>query len=179
VSRNESGYTLIELVIVIALAGVLVAASLTGIGGRGDLARFSTQVEEIKDVIRRTQNETMSGKADGLAPGESLFGTRVVFAGSSYSIDRTADSSSWTTVATVNLPQGIEVSEQTLFIAAPSSRSSSVATYSTTFNNMASYDPTDQTQRQTVVIELTARGNHRATITVDTFSNRLSSQIIQ
>lgn len=177
---SERGYTLVELVVVIAIAGVLTMAALQGIGNPSELARFGTQVEEIKGVIHQVQNEATAGKADGLAPGQSLFADRLTFQESSYTLERTADSRNWIPVATINLPSGISLSPAgtQLVFTAPNERYPSVATYSASLSDPSTYDPSNQSQRQEVVLTLSSL-RHRATITIDAFGGRVSSRIIQ
>jgi prepilin-type N-terminal cleavage/methylation domain-containing protein len=185
-NHAQQGYTLIELVVVLAIAGLLVFTTLTGIGTQNATARFGAQVEDIKTAIRGVQTEAASGRGDGIPVDNQIYASGILFSTSNYKIYRlSATTKSWINISTVSLPDGLTLSFSSgwsptgLAFTVPNERYPSVAAYTKSYSDPSLYDPTNLADRGTVTITVNNAQGHRANITYDTWGGRLSSQIVQ
>lgn len=96
--RSQSGFTLVEIVIVFAITGLMIAGIIIGRGQLTQDTAFTTAIEGAKNSLRLVQNEAYHNLSNNpqASPGgssQAVFGTLVQFAKDS-SIVKT-----WTLVA--------------------------------------------------------------------------------
>jgi prepilin-type N-terminal cleavage/methylation domain-containing protein len=180
----QKGYTLVELVVVIAIAGLLVFTTLTGISNQNETARFGAQVEDIKTAIRGIQTEAASGRGDSIPVGQQIYASRITFAANSYTTYRLSGTTkSWSSIATVTMPTGFSLSagwaSASLVFTVPNDHFPSVASYTTVYADPNSYDPTNQSDRGTVTLTVNSGLGHSATITYNAWGGTLTSAISQ
>jgi len=107
--RSIDAFTLIEMVIVIAIVGIITLILIVSLGGGRIQREVETNAREFASVLKEAQNYALTGKQVG-----SGITCRfdVVWAGSSYHLDAVAKSGSTCTgtpapIATYTLKQGV------------------------------------------------------------------------
>jgi prepilin-type N-terminal cleavage/methylation domain-containing protein len=111
----QAGYTLIELIVVIALIGLMTGASIAGFNTLNQKQIVTTGGKELASVLRTAQNRAVSGIKPTGVTCTTLLGYRVTGTanGSAYSLDVVCNNGGApvvTTIKTYNLPVNITFS---------------------------------------------------------------------
>lgn len=94
--RATQGYTIVELVIVLAISSMLIVGVVAGVGTQRQQTSFSTAIEAVKSQIANVKNEAFSGvseRENGGNSAQTYFGKLVEFDNSNGEGDPTVTTS--------------------------------------------------------------------------------------
>ncbi|HSX48151.1 MAG TPA: prepilin-type N-terminal cleavage/methylation domain-containing protein [Candidatus Nanoarchaeia archaeon] len=94
--KSQSGFTLIEIMLTMAIAALLAATAFAGQGSFRARAQFLDAVERARNDLVNYENQATTGKnasspfshsSGGTSPNQTFFGIRVLFSPTGYYID--------------------------------------------------------------------------------------------
>jgi prepilin-type N-terminal cleavage/methylation domain-containing protein len=101
---NARAFTLIEVMIVVAIIGIVSAMMLVSFSGRRQTRNLEGAVREVMATLREAQNYALSGRAGAISENNTYYGVQIAPA-TSYSIVASSG-----TIANYTLKSGVTFS---------------------------------------------------------------------
>jgi len=104
--KQRQGFTLIELIIVIAIVGILASVVMVGVNSQARVEReLETNAREFASVLREAQNYALTGKqANGTVTTDKF---RVDWIDSTYTLSAVSSSGTVAIIASYSLKNGV------------------------------------------------------------------------